>query len=53
MKIASQLMEQIDNVAIFPIISMGIFITIFVLVVIRAVTADKKFVENASNMPLD
>lgn len=53
MKLVSHFMNQIENVEIFPIISMFIFLTIFVLVVYRAFSVDKKFVEDAANLPLD
>jgi hypothetical protein len=52
MKLATHYLQQIENVDIFPIISLFIFMTLFVLVVIRAVTADKKFIEDAKKMPL-
>ena len=52
MKLASHYMQQIENVEIFPIISILIFMTVFVLAVYRAATADKKFIEDASNLPL-
>jgi len=53
MKLVTHYMEQINNVEIFPIISMLIFITIFGLVVYRALTADKSFIDKASQLPLE
>lgn len=53
MKLVSHYMQQITDVEIYPIISLIIFMSIFILVLYRVIKADKKFIEEASNIPLE
>ena len=53
MKIVINQLEQIAGVEIYPIISMLIFFTFFVLVTYMVIKTDKKEIEELSNMPLD
>ena len=46
-------LTEIDNVAIFPIISLVIFVTIFAVAVIYAFSADKKKMKDNANIPLN
>ena len=53
MKIVINQLEQIAGIEIYPIISMLIFFTFFVLVTYMVVKTDKKEIDELSNMPLD
>ena len=53
MKIVAQALEQIAGVEIFPIISLLIFFVFFIIVGYMVFTADKNYIEEMKNMPLD
>lgn len=53
MKIVMNAMEKIDGIETYPIISLIIFFTFFVLVTYMVIKTDKKQVEEMSNLPLD
>ena len=53
MKIVIHTMEQIAGVEIFPIISLLLFFTFFIIVGYMALTADEKYIEEMKNLPLD
>lgn len=53
MKIVSHYLNNIEGVAIYPIISLTIFITIFVLISIWAMRIRKPEVQKMSNLPFD
>jgi len=53
MKIVIHTMEQIAGVEIFPIISLLLFFTFFIIVGYMALTADKTYIEEMKNLPLD
>ncbi len=53
MKIVINQLEQIAGVEIYPIISMLIFFTFFVLVTYLVMKTDKKEIDELSKMPLD
>ena len=53
MKIVIHTMEQIAGVEIFPIISLLLFFTFFMIIGYMALTADKKYIEEMKNLPLD
>ncbi len=53
MKIVIHTMEQIAGVEIFPIISLLLFFIFFIIVGYMALTADKKYIEEMKNLPLD
>ena len=44
--------EQINNVAIWPVISLIIFITFFIGLLIWVFKADKKYINEMSNLPI-
>ena len=53
MKIVIQQLEQINGVEIYPIISLIIFFTFFILVGYLVFTTPKSYIEEMSNLPLD
>lgn len=53
LKFVKHELETIDGVSIYPIISMGIFITAFVLYTIWAFTYSKETINEISNLPLN
>lgn len=53
MKIVINQLEQIAGVEIYPIISMLIFFTFFILVTYLVMKTSKEEIEELSNMPLD
>ena len=53
MKIVINQLEQIAGVEIYPIISMLIFFTFFVLVTYLIIKTGKEEIDELSNMPLD
>jgi len=53
MKIVAHTLEQINGVEIYPIISLIIFFVFFLIVGYRVVSADKNYIEEMKNMPLD
>ncbi|MCF6171143.1 MAG: hypothetical protein L3J66_09225 [Bacteroidales bacterium] len=53
MKIVIQQLEQINGVEIYPIISLIIFFTFFVLVGYLVFTTPKSYTEEMSQLPLD
>ena len=53
MKIVIHTMEQIAGVEIFPIISLLLFFVFFIIVGYMVMTADKKYIEEMKNLPLD
>lgn len=46
-------LENIENIAIWPMISFAIFFIFFICLVWWAFTADKGFINKMKNMPLD
>jgi len=46
-------METIQDIEIYPIISLLIFFSFFAILFIWVVTAKKKYIEEVSNIPLD
>lgn len=46
-------LQGIDNIAIWPVISFIIFFVFFLALVWWAFTADKKFIQEMSNKPLE
>jgi hypothetical protein len=53
LKIVIQQLEQINGVEIYPIISLVIFFTFFILVGYLVLTTPESYIEEMSNMPLD
>ena len=47
------ILENIENVAIWPIISFVIFFIFFLCLLLYVFTADKKFIEKMGNLPID
>ena len=45
--------EQVNNVEIWPIISLIIFVTFFIGLLIWVMKVDKKYIEEMSDMPID
>ena len=52
-KFIKQYAETMDNIAIYPIISMLIFFTFFIGLIVYVIKMDKKSVDILSNIPLD
>jgi hypothetical protein len=46
-------MDSISGIEIYPIISMLIFFTFFVILFYWVITAKKDYINNVSNIPLD
>lgn len=46
-------MDSIQDIEIFPIISLLIFFTFFAALFIWVVTAKKKYIDEVSNLPLE
>ncbi len=46
-------LKEIDGVAVFPIISLIIFVVIFIIAVAFAFSVDKKKMNDNSNIPLN
>ena len=46
-------LEHIDGVEIYPIISLVIFVALFAGVIVYAIKMDKRIVDKVSSMPLD
>lgn len=53
MKIVIHTMEQIAGIEIFPIISLLLFFTFFMIVGYMTLTVDKNYIEEMKNLPLD
>lgn len=53
MKIVSHYLESIEGVAIYPIISLLIFLTVFGLITIWAIRIRKPDIQKMKNMPFD
>lgn len=49
----SNYLSSIENVAIYPIITLVIFFTVFVGAVIWITTRDKEYISELENIPLD
>jgi cytochrome c oxidase cbb3-type subunit IV len=46
-------LQGIENIEIWPIIGLILFLSVFTVGVIYAVTADKKYVDHMQNLPLE
>lgn len=46
-------LQSIDNIAIWPIISLSIFFIFFMVLLWWVFTADKKYIKQMENMPFD
>jgi cytochrome c oxidase cbb3-type subunit IV len=46
-------LQNIDNVAVWPVISFVIFFVFFICLVWWVLTTDKKFINTMKSMPLD
>lgn len=53
MKIVMNALEKIDGIEIYPVISLIIFFSFFLLVGYLVIKTDKKHIEEMSNLPLD
>jgi len=47
------ILQNTENLAIWPVISFVIFILFFLILVWWAFTADRKYIQEMSSMPLD
>lgn len=46
-------LESIDGVAVFPIVSLILFFTVFVVMLIIVFGYKKKYIDDVSNIPLE
>ena len=46
-------LKSIDGVSIYPIITLIIFVSIFILATILALSKDKKTIDEIKNLPLN
>ncbi len=53
LKFAKNYMESISGIEIYPIISLLIFFTFFVVLFLWVFTAKKDYIKTVSNIPLD
>jgi hypothetical protein len=53
MKIVINALEQIGGIEIFPIISLVIFLIVFGVTIYLVLTADKGYIDEMKNMPLE
>jgi len=49
----SENLSAIEGVSIYPIISMIVFLAVFIVVVVWVIKLDKKYVNRMENIPLD
>ena len=47
------ILQSIDNIAIWPIISLAIFFIFFILLLLWVFTVDSKFIDKMKNIPFD
>jgi cytochrome c oxidase cbb3-type subunit IV len=47
------ILQSIDNIAIWPLISFVIFFLFFIILLWTTFSAKKKFIDYMSNMPID
>ena len=53
LKFVKGYMDSIDGIEIYPIISLIIFFTFFVVLFLWVFTAKKEYIKTVSNLPLD
>ncbi|WP_452229377.1 MULTISPECIES: CcoQ/FixQ family Cbb3-type cytochrome c oxidase assembly chaperone [unclassified Lacinutrix] len=53
LKFAKNYMDSISGIEIYPIISLLIFFSFFVVLFLWVFTAKKEYIESVSNLPLD
>lgn len=46
-------LKNLENLGIYPVISLVLFLFAFVLILIRTFTADKKYLKKMENLPLE
>lgn len=46
-------LQNIENIAIWPMISFSIFFIFFLCLLLHVFTTDKKFIEKMENLPID
>jgi hypothetical protein len=49
----SNYLSSIENVSIYPVITLIIFLTVFIGAVIWILTRDKEYISELENIPLD
>ncbi len=49
----SNLLSSIEDVSVYPVITLVLFLFAFVLVIVRLVFMDKKTVDELKNIPLE
>ena len=53
MTMYKEILQNIDHVAVWPVISFVIFFTFFVVLLWWAITVDKSFIREMSELPLE
>jgi cytochrome c oxidase cbb3-type subunit 4 len=48
-----EVLQSIEGIGIYPIISMIVFVVFFAIVLVWYFKADKKYLKKMSNLPLD
>lgn len=46
-------LKSIDHVSLYPMFTLVLFVTIFILAIVLAVAKDKKTIHQIKNMPLE
>jgi hypothetical protein len=49
----SNYLSSIEGVSVYPVISLLLFFTVFVITVVRTLKLDKNFIERMKNLPLN
>ena len=47
------ILQNIDHIAVWPVISFVIFFIFFLCLLLRVITADKKVIEKMKSLPLE
>lgn len=53
MRIVSSLLERIEGISLFPLISLAIFLIVFAMALVYTFTMKKQHSEEYKNFPLD
>jgi glucan phosphoethanolaminetransferase (alkaline phosphatase superfamily) len=49
----TKVMESMDGVTVYPVVSLIVFILFFVAIIIWMIRADKEYLKKMSSLPLD
>ncbi|PJA96386.1 MAG: CcoQ/FixQ family Cbb3-type cytochrome c oxidase assembly chaperone [Ignavibacteriales bacterium CG_4_9_14_3_um_filter_34_10] len=49
----SNLLSNVDGIYIYPVVSLLIFLPVFLLIIYRVIRADKNYISKMENLPLE